>query len=33
MGAEPVAFAQENAFFNVNTHADIAEMQARLGSA
>lgn len=33
VGAEPVAFTRENAFFNVNTHADIAEMQARLGSA
>ena len=32
-GAEAVAFAQDNAFFNVNTHADIAKMQAQLGSA
>jgi len=33
ISAEPVAFAQENAFFNVNTHADIAKMRAWLGSA
>ena len=33
VGAQAVAFTQENAFFNVNTHADIARMRAQLGSA
>ena len=33
VNAEAVPFTQENAFFNVNTHADIARMQAQLGSA
>ena len=33
ISAEQVNFAQENAFFNVNTHADIAKMRAWLGSA
>lgn len=33
VNAEAVSFTQDNAFFNVNTHADIAKMQAQLGSA
>ncbi len=33
VNAQPVPFGQENAFFNVNTHADIARMRVQLGSA
>jgi molybdopterin-guanine dinucleotide biosynthesis protein A len=33
VGGQAVPFTQENAFFNVNTHADIAMMRAQLGSA
>jgi len=33
VNAQAVSFTHENAFFNVNTHADIARMQAQLGSA
>ncbi|MCP4451745.1 MAG: molybdenum cofactor guanylyltransferase [Planctomycetes bacterium] len=33
VNAQAVPFTQDNAFFNVNTHADIARMRAQLGSA
>ena len=33
VNAQAVPFQQDNAFFNVNTHADVAKMQALLGSA
>ena len=33
VNAQAVAFTHENAFFNVNTHADIAQMQAQIGPA
>jgi molybdopterin-guanine dinucleotide biosynthesis protein A len=33
VNAQAVVFAQDNAFFNVNTHADIARMRDQLGSA